>query len=196
MSAAAGFSAVYYIYSVMKSITCHNERKLLAGTDPGSRRYCTSYICLLLPTWYWAPGEGLHLVLGTRRRWPEGFDLCSGSLYCQRTQVCKELPHFEVGPVAWGHLPHSESPLSLPWHHSCQNYDLTLPSVAGSLLDPFMCPFLPSFPHCHMQRTQQTLWELLCCSDPLPYAKTVYQTFDCSPNWEKFDGKTFYTMFR
>ena len=68
MSAAAGFSAVYYIYSVMKSITCHNERKLLAGTDPGSRRYCTSYICLLLPTWYWAPGEGLHLVLGTRRR--------------------------------------------------------------------------------------------------------------------------------
>lgn len=179
MSAAAGFSAVYYKYSVMKSITCHNERKLLAGTDPGSRRYCTSYICLLLPTWYCAPGEGDLKDL-----------ICVQEVCIVRGHRCaRSWPHFEVGSVAWGHLPHSESPLSLPWHHSCQNYDLTLPSIVGSFQVS-----IPPFPHCCIQRTQQNLWELLCCSDPLPYAKavlTVYQTFDCSPNWEKFDGKLF-----
>lgn len=154
----------------MKSITCHNERKLLAGTDPGSRRYCTSYICLLLPTWYCAPGEGDLKDL-----------ICVQEVCIVRGHRCaRSWPHFEVCSVAWVISP------TLSLHCHCHDITpvKTMTSPCLPLLDPFMCPFLPSL-HCCIQRTQQNLWELPCCSDPLPYAKavlTVYQTFDCSPN--------------
>lgn len=104
----------------MKSITCHNERKLLAGTDPGSRRYCTSYICLLLPTWYCAPGEGDLKDL-----------ICVQEVCIVRGHRCaRSWPHFEVGSVAWVISP------TLSLHCHCHDITpvktMTLPSIVGS----------------------------------------------------------------